>query len=238
MWSGPRNISTAMMRAWGNRSDTVVVDEPFYAFYLRRTGKPHPGAAEVIAHGQSDWHAVVDGLIDPQWKGDRAPSIFYQKQMTHHLLPEVDRQWLGAVTNCFLIRDPKEVILSYIKRNGDPAPEDLGYPQQAEIFECVRAQGGVTPPVIDASDVLQNPARILELLCESLGVAFDRGMLSWPPGPRETDGVWAKYWYAEVVKSTSFQPWREKHDSIPERLEKVYEECRECYQQLYPFRLS
>src|SRR5437016_3491283 len=117
MWSGPRNISTAMMRAWGNRKDTVVVDEPFYAYFLKSTGKSHPGADEVIARGETDWPKVAAAMTGPMPVGKR---VFYQKQMTHHLLPEVDREWLAAVTNCFLIRAPSEVISSYIKKNSDP----------------------------------------------------------------------------------------------------------------------
>ena len=135
MWSGPRNISTAMMRSWGNREDTVVVDEPFYAFYLKATGKNHPGADEVIAHGETDWRKIVAHLTGREFGAAPTTQIFYQKQMTHHLLPEVDRDWLGKVTNCFLIRDPAEVICSYIKKNEDPTVEDLGFVQQLEIFE-------------------------------------------------------------------------------------------------------
>lgn len=236
MWSGPRNISTALMRSWGNRADTVVVDEPFYAFYLRRTGKEHPGAAAIMASGQTDWRAVVAQLTGTAPSGPVAP-IFYQKQMTHHLLPEVDRQWLSAVTNCFLIRDPREVIPSYIKRNGEPTPEDLGFVQQAEIFDWVRKNAVGTPPVIDARDVLQDPERILRLLCQAIPVEFDPAMLSWPPGPRATDGVWAKYWYDQVEKSTSFQPYVEKNEPVPERLREVYTQCRECYERLYEYRL-
>src|SRR5882724_9494034 len=135
MWSGPRNISTAMMRSWGNRADTAVIDEPFYAYYLRATGKKHPGADEVMAGGETDWRNVVDQVTGSVPNGKK---IFFQKQMTHHLLPEVDRQWLSAVTNCFLIRDPAEVITSYIKKNDvDVALEDLGFAQQAEIFDWV-----------------------------------------------------------------------------------------------------
>ena len=149
MWSGPRNISTAMMRAWGNRSDAVVMDEPFYAFYLKETGKQHPGAAEIIAYGETNWRRIVAQC----GRGLSAPTeaqIIYQKQMTHHLLPDVDRDWLGEVTNCFLIRDPAEVICSYIKKNDDPALEDLGFVQQLEIFDWVREHTGAIPPVIDA----------------------------------------------------------------------------------------
>jgi Sulfotransferase domain len=234
MWSGPRNISTAMMRAWGNRDDTIVIDEPFYAYYLRATGIEHPGADEVIATGETDWREVVAHLTGPIANSER---IFFQKQMTHHLLPEINREWLGAVTNCFLIRDPREVISSYIKKREDPALEDLGFVQQAEIFDFVRTRTNAVPPVVDAKDVLQNPERTLRLLCEAIGVEFTEAMLSWPPGLRETDGIWAKYWYGEVAKTTSFQPYRPKHYELPEKFGELYERCRNSYEKLYQHRL-
>ncbi|PYK48674.1 MAG: sulfotransferase family protein [Verrucomicrobia bacterium] len=211
MWSGPRNISTAMMRAWGNRPDTIVVDEPFYACYLKATGKRHPGADEVIAVGETDWRKVAVRLTGLMPEGKR---IFFQKQMTHHLLPEIDRQWLRAMTNCFLIRDPREVIASYIKKREDPALEDLGFTQQAEIFDFVRDHANSVPPVIDAKDVLENPERMLRLLSSAVGVEFSKSMLSWRPGLHETDGLWAKYWYTEVAKTTSFQPYRPTQDEV------------------------
>lgn len=234
MWSGPRNISTAMMRAWGNRPDTLVIDEPFYAFYLKATGKKHPGVDEVIATGETDWQKVVAQLTSPLPNGRR---IFFQKQMTHHLLPEVDREWLGTVMNCFLIRDPREVIASYVKKREDPALEDLGFVQQAEIFDWVCARTDAPPPVIDARDVLENPKRTLGLLCDAVDVEFSESMLSWPPGLRETDGIWAKYWYDEVARSTSFEPYQPKSEVVPERLREIYERCRECYERLYEYRL-
>ena len=234
MWSGPRNISTAMMRAWGNRQDTFVVDEPFYAYYLKATGIQHPGAQEVIATGEIDWGKVVAQLTGPIPKGKR---IFFQKQMTHHLLPEVDRQWVGAVTNCFLIRDPREVIVSYVKKRDDPALEDLGFVQQAEIFDFVRSRTAVIPPIVDAKDVLENPERMLRLLCNAVGVEFSQSMLSWPPGLRETDGMWAKYWYGEVAKTTSFQSYRPTDQQVPERFREIYEACCDCYERLYEWRL-
>lgn len=230
LWSGPRNISTALMRSWGNRADTVVVDEPFYAFYLKATGKKHPGADEVIAHGETDWRKVSAKLTGPVPDGKK---IFFQKQMTHHLLPEIDRDWLRSVTNCFLIRDPAEVITSYIKRNDDPALEDIGFVQQAEIFDWVRQHHCLVPPVIDARDVLENPEKILKLLCQTVGVEFYQAMLSWPPGLRQTDGIWAKHWYGEVVKSTSFQPYKPKNEPVPERLRGVHDRARKCYERLY-----
>ncbi len=215
MWSGPRNISTAMMRAWGNRPDTLVVDEPFYAFYLKATGKQHPGTDEVVATGETDWRKVVDRLTGAIPDDKR---IFYQKQMTHHLLSEVDREWLGAMMNCFLIRDPREVIVSYIKKQEDPTLEDLGFVQQEEIFDWVRAHTRAMPPIIDARDVLENPNRTLGLLCDAMGVEFSESMLSWPSGLRSTDGIWAKHWYGEVARSTGFQPYRAKHNEVPARL--------------------
>ena len=223
-----------MMRAWGNRRDTFVVDEPFYACYLNVTGKRHPGADEVIAAGETDWRKVVAQLAGPVSNGKQ---IFFQKHMTHHLLPEVDREWLGTMTNCFLIRDPREVIASYIKKRDDPALEDLGFTQQAEIFDFVRNRTKSVPPVVDAKDVLEDPERILRLLCDAVGVQFSRSMLSWPPGLRETDGVWAKYWYGEVAKTTSFQPYHPTDQQVPERLHEIYERCRECYERLCEYRL-
>lgn len=235
MWSGPRNISTAMMRAWGNRADTVVVDEPLYAYYLEATGADHPGAAEVIAQGETDWRKVVAHLSDDAVGGR---PIFYQKQMTHHLLPEVDRGWLLRLTNCFLIRDPAEVIASYLKKNHQPTAADLGFPQQREIFDFVRAEMGSIPPVIDARDVLQNPERTLRRLCQAVGVEFSAAMLSWPPGLRETDGVWAKYWYQEVENSTGFRTYEKRECEIPERLRGVHDECRAIYESLREHRLK
>jgi len=245
MWSGPRNISTAMMRAWGNRSDTAVIDEPFYAYYLERTGKGHPVAAEVIATGETDWRKVAASLTkEPIPEGK---CVFFQKQMTHHLLPEIDREWITGLTNCFLIRDPREVILSYIKKNPDPELVDLGFVQQREIFEFVvgtsrrdvrgRRSAASLPIVIDARDVLENPERMLRLLCDATGVPFEKAMLSWPPGLRDTDGIWAKHWYDAVAKSTSFERYKSREGKIPDSLRDIYEQCIDCYEQLYRQRL-
>jgi len=235
MWSGPRNISTAMMRAWGSRPDTFVCDEPFYAYYLFATGRDHPGREEVIAHGETDWRKVIAKLTGRVGGGRR---IFFQKQMTHHLLPEIDRGWLGVVTNCFLIRDPAEVIASYIRKNNDPTLEDIGFIQQAEIFDWARAHTGAMPPVIDARDVVENPEKILRMLCDAVGVEFMDSMLSWGPGLRETDGIWAKHWYGEVEHSTGFRkPAPREPEPLPDRLRGVYERSRECYARLYQYRL-
>jgi hypothetical protein len=236
MWSGPRNISTAMMRAWGNRPDTFVCDEPFYAYYLEKTGREHPGVDEVIAAGETDWRKVIAQLTGDVPGGKR---IFYQKQMTHHLLPEIDRDWLGNVTNCFLIRDPAEVIVSYLKKSGEMSLEDIGFVQQEEIFQFVCDATGAVPPVIDARDVLQDPEQILRLLCESVGVEFTEAMLSWPAGLRQTDGIWAKHWYNEVANSTRFQKPAPpvSPTELPSWAQPIYERAFESYQRLYHLRL-
>jgi sulfotransferase family protein len=225
-----------MMRSWGHRGDTAVVDEPLYAYYLERTGKNHPGAADIIAQGETDWRKIVADLTKGAVPGGKR--IFFQKQMTHHLLPEIDRAWIVDLTNCFLIRDPREVILSYIKKNPDPSLEDLGFVQQCEIFEFVRERTNSIPPVVDADDVLKNPERMLQLLCAAIGVEFDKAMLSWPPGLRETDGIWAKHWYDAVARSTSFAPYKPREGNVPDSLRDVYEKCCECHEQLSKHRLD
>ena len=234
MWSGPRNISTALMRAWGNRPDTFVCDEPLYAHYLKTTGVDHPGAAEVIAHQENDWRKVVGRLTEPVPRGK---DIFYQKQMTHHLLPEIDRDWLGRVTNAFLIREPREMLTSLVKVYPEAGLVDTGLPQQVEIFELVRKETGKIPPVIDSRDVLEDPRGMLSALCSAVGVPFLEAMLSWPPGRRETDGVWAKHWYANVEKTTTFGPYQPKDEPVPRHLEGMYADCVTLYESLHRHRL-
>jgi len=235
MWSGPRNISTALMRSWGNRPDTVVCDEPLYAHYLTVTGKQHPGAGEVVEHHEADWRTVVRGLTGEIPDGK---TVFYQKHMAHHLLPEIDRGWLDELENCFLIRDPREMLTSLARKLEQPLLEDTGLPQQVEIFEQVRRRTGRTPPVIDAKDVLLDPRRLLGLLCESLELEFTDEMLSWLAGRRETDGIWAKHWYENVEASTGFGPYRAKPDQVPQQILDLYDRCVECYEVLSPHRLG
>jgi hypothetical protein len=234
MWSGPRNISTAMMRAWGNRPDTVVSDEPLYACYLDRTGREHPGRDEVLRCHERDWRRAAAWLTGPVPEGK---PIFYQKHMAHHLLPEIEREWLAALTHAFLIRDPREMLLSLTVNLPDATLADTGLAQQVELFEWVRARSGRTPPVLDARDVLEKPRRLLTLLCEAVGVPFDEAMLSWPPGPRATDGVWARYWYGAVERSTGFEPYRPREGTLPAEMEALHSECREYYERLWPHRL-
>jgi hypothetical protein len=234
MWSGPRNISTAMMRAWGNRPDTVVCDEPLYSHYLHMTGRAHRGAAEVIAAGETNLSKVIERLTGPIPDGK---TIFYQKHMTHHVLAGMIGNWMRQLTHAFLIREPGQMLTSLIKHVPDASLADTGYRQQVEIFDWVRESSGKTPPVLDARDVLENPRRLLGLLCDALGVDFNDYMLSWPPGLRDTDGVWAKYWYNEVTTTTSFQPYRAKNEEVPEHLHELLAECRRYYAQLYAHRL-
>jgi hypothetical protein len=234
MWSGPRNISSAMMRSWGNRPDTFVCDEPLYAHYLINTRVAHPGIDEVIQTQENDWRKVVAWLTEFEPAGK---VVFYQKHMTHHLLPQIERGWLDRVTNAFLIREPREVVTSFVKVAGEPRLQDTGLPQQLEIFNWVRERTGTTPPVVDTRDVLTNPAHTLRLLCEALNLEFTDAMLSWPPGPRETDGVWAKYWYDALLKTTNFQPYSPKDDAVPPHLAGLLKEAEEIYETLYAHRL-
>ena len=234
MWSPPRTVSTALMRSWGNRSDTFVCDEPLYAYYLKATGKPHPMAEEIITQHEDDWRAVVAWLTGPIPEGR---SIFYHKQMAHHMLPEIERGWLDGVTNCFLIRDPREMLPSYVKKNGLPRLEDTGYPQMLEIFRQVGSASAATPPVVDARDLLDNPRKMLGRLCDALEAPFEEAMLAWPAGLRKTDGVWAEHWYPEVQHTTSFGPYIPKSEPVHESLDEVLKRCNDAYQELFEHRL-
>jgi hypothetical protein len=234
VWSGPRNISTAMMRAWENRPDTRVVDEPLYAYYLQATGLDHPGRDEVIAAGETDWQRVVASLTGPVPDGR---AVFYQKHMTHHLLPEVGTAWFGQVTHAFLIRDPREVLLSYIKSRPEVTADDLGVPAQLRIHAAVCELTGEEPVVIDGGEFLRDPEGHLRAWCARLGLEFTPRMLAWPAGPRDTDGVWAPYWYDAVLASTGFEAWRPRSHTVPAEHRSVIEECLPGYEALFARRL-
>ncbi len=230
MWSGPRTVSTALMRSFGNRPDTVVVDEPLYSFYLSSTSIDHPGRAEIIASMPADWREVLAQLAGaplPEGK-----SVYYQKHMTHHLLPQVERAAFAGLRHAFLIRDPRQLLASYARVRSAPTLADLGLAQQAEIFATF---GG---PVIDSADILRDPRAALEALCDALGIGFDPAMLSWRAGPRPTDGVWAPYWYDSVWRSTGFGPYRESGggDLSPE-LDGLAAQCQPFYEELAAHRL-
>ncbi len=229
MWSGPRNISTAMMRSWENRPDTHVHDEPFYAFYLQATGYDHPGAEEVIAAYPTDWRVVVQQLTAAPPDG---ATIYYQKHMTHHMLPQVGLDWILPLTNCFLIREPRLMLLSLLKVLPQPKIDQTGLPEQIRIFRYLREATGQTPPMLDSRDVLLNPRATLSRLCTVLDVSFDEAMLSWPAGKRETDGIWAPYWYASVEQSTGFMPYQDRGEAVPEDFADLLRECDELYDEM------
>src|SRR5258706_4296861 len=221
MWSGPRNISTAMMRSFGARDDCVVVDEPLYAHYLVSTGLDHPARYEVIASQPQRWEAVAEALTGPV-DGE----VFYQKQMAHHMLPRIGRQWLAKVENAFLIRAPAQVVASYAKVRGEPTLDDLGYPQQLEIF---RTYGG---PVVDAGAVLRDPEGMLRRLCVALSIGFQERMLHWPPTRRDTDGVFAQHWYGAVERSAGFAPYDPTPVEVPQPLRHLVDQAQPYYDDL------
>lgn len=233
MWSGPRNLSTALLRSWGNRTDTAVTDEPLYAHYLRATGVDHPARHEILAAYDDDWRKVTAWLRGPVPGGH---AIWYQKHMSHHVTDEVDLGWLDALHNCFLIRDPAEVIASYAEVRHEPTLADLGLPQQWRLYSHVVDTGG-TPPVVDAADLLRDPARVLAALCAAVGVAFSERMLWWPPGRRETDGVWANHWYGAVERSTGFAPYAPREVEVTPRHSDLVAAADEIYRRLHAHRM-
>ena len=233
MWSGPRNMSTAMMRAWENRPDTFVVDEPLYGPYLARTGIPHPGAAEVIEAQGRDYLAAMQDCTARTADGR---SIFYQKHMTHHLLPDLDHAWLTQLTNAFLIRDPGEVLASYLRSRGEATADDLGVQRQAEIYNHVQSfQDDIV--VIDAAEFLKQPEAHLRAWCAALGVEFLPQMLAWPAGQRQSDGVWAEHWYKSAWESTGFEPYRKRDVTTPTAYRTLVEQCQDLYQTMFARRL-
>jgi Sulfotransferase domain len=236
MWSGPRNISTAMMRAFENRPDTAVVDEPFYAVFLARTGADHPMRDEVLASQPQDWRDVVASLTGAIPEGR---SVFYQKHMTHHMLPEIGRDWIDGMRNAFLIRDPRDVLASYAEVRGAARLEDIGLVEQHEIFQRVCDRFGHAPPVVDTGDVLRNPEGVLYSLCVALDIAFDASMLRWPAGRRDTDGVWAPAWYASVERSTGFAPpSTAPRQPLSDDLQRVADAAQPLYDDLREHRLT
>jgi hypothetical protein len=234
MWSGPRNISTAMMRAFENRGDCEVIDEPLYAHYLEHTGLDHPGREQVIAAGDTDWRKVAARLTGPAQAG---AALMYQKHMTHHLLPHIGRGWLGQLTHVFLVRDPRRVLVSYIKSRPTVVAADIGVLQQREIYDYVQRSTGVAPLVIDAGEFLQAPEAQLRELCARLGIAFTPRMLHWPAGPRPSDGVWAPHWYAQVYRSTGFEGAPETEVVVPEEFRGLVAEVMPSFEELFERRM-
>lgn len=234
MWSGPRNISTAMMRAFENRTDAVVVDEPLYAAYLARTGIRHPGRGEVLASQPTDIAVAIAGLFAPAPPGRR---VHYAKHMAHHVSPDMDLEWTLGFHNVQLIRDPDEVVASYVRSREACEPADIGLLVQGWLQEFWDAHG-LEVPILDAGAFLRAPEAHLRWLCDWLGIPFSERMLSWPAGPRDSDGVWAPHWYASVWASTGFAPWRPRDVVLCDHDAAVAQACRPVYEALYARRVA
>lgn len=234
MWSGPRNISTAMMYSFGNRPDCFVWDEPFYAFSLLTHGNDHPMRDEIIAANESDWDKLVARCLAPAPVGK---SVFYQKHMTHHMLKGFDRSWILPMTNAFLIRRPERVLASYTKKWADVSLRDIGFVEQAEIFDIVCDHLGQAPAVIDADDVLSDPRGTLGRLCEACAIPFDNHMLSWRKGPKSFDGVWGPHWYNTVWESTGFAKPQIRAVALNNALAKIADAARPHYERLCRYKL-
>ena len=223
-----------MMRAFENRPDTAVVDEPFYAAYLTATGLDHPMRDAVLAAQPTDWRVVVAGLMGPAPEGR---PVFYQKHMTHHMLPDFSLDWMAGSKNAFLIRPPEQVLASYAAKRAEVSLEDIGFVRQAELFDREADRLGAAPPVIEAGDVLANPRAALTALCAALGINFSDAMLGWPAGPRPTDGVWAPAWYDTVERSTGFEAPR-RVVSLDGPTRKIAEAARPYYERLARYRVA
>jgi hypothetical protein len=234
MWSGPRNISTAMMRSWENRSDTQVVDEPFYAYYLNQTKSPHPCFDEVLQSQSQHYEKVTEQLT----AGKCQSEIQYQKHMTHHMLDDVDLAWVENLQHCFLIRSPAQVVHSYTNSRGVCTVEDIGIKRQFELYQHISKITGQNIPIVDSNDVLKNPEKILTLLCNALDMTFSPDMLNWPKGRRTSDGVWAKHWYKSVENSTGFATYAAKTLELKGHQLAVVNEVEPYYQQLFEKRLG
>ncbi|MEQ8846049.1 MAG: hypothetical protein RIB58_14475 [Phycisphaerales bacterium] len=230
MWSGPRNISTAMMRSWEARGDTLVVDEPLYARYLAQTGLDHPGAEAVIEAGQTDLNVLASELAAPPPEPYR---YVYQKHMAHHLLAGTDLRWIGSLTNALLVREPREMLTSLLEVLPNPDLDATGLPAQAALLERFGAL-----PVVDSRQVLERPDGMLRALCDALGVPFTERMLVWKPGRRPTDGVWAEHWYASVEASTGFAPYKPKSAQVPARHLPLLRSCETLYERIVAHALA
>ncbi len=231
MWSGPRNISTAMMRSWEARGDTLVIDEPLYAHYLKQTGIDHPSAHEVIEAGETDTAKVIEDLTAPPPE----PYLYvYQKHMAHHLLPGMDLVWVDGLTNALLVREPREMLTSLLEVLPNPDLDATGLPMQVELQERFHW----SLPVADSRTVLEQPAGTLRALCQATGAPYTDRMLSWQPGPRPTDGIWAKHWYASVERSTGFGPYKRKDAEVPSRHLPLLRACEALYERLIDHALE
>lgn len=234
MWSGPRNLSTAMMYAFAARGDCAVWDEPFYAAYLKATGIEHPMRDQIIAAHESDPEKVAQGCVG---EIPHEQSHFYQKHMTLHMIPEFDRGFMRALTNVFLIRHPARVVASYAKKREGPTLQDIGFVQQAELFDQVADWSGEAPLVIDSADIRANPEAALKTLCSELGLLFTDKMLTWPAGPKPFDGIWAPHWYGAVHRSTGFEDPEGPLPDLPPEYQDIVDQALPYYERLASFKM-
>lgn len=234
MWSGPRNLSTAMMYAFAARGDCAVWDEPFYAAYLSRTGIDHPMRDGIIAAHEADPAKVAAACAAPAPDGQ---PLFYQKHMTLHMLPGIDRGFMRRCQNVFLIRHPARVVASYAKKREGPTLADIGFTQQADLFDEVAGWQGEPPVVIDSADIRANPKAALTALCTALGIPFTEAMLHWPAGGHASDGIWAAHWYGAVHRSTGFEDPEGPLPDLPEDYARLVEQALPHYERLWAVRL-
>jgi hypothetical protein len=227
-WSGPRNISTALMRSWSSRKDTFVTDEPFYAYYLKETNLKHPLFKEIINKYPSNYDEVVNYLTN---KIQNDKKIWYQKHMAHHIFNFNNIEWLNNCENCILLRHPKEVIHSYSKKNKLNSVEELGYPQQYEIIKYLK-KINKSYLIIDSSELLKNPEEVLSNWCMKINVKFDKSMLKWEKGHYISDGIWWKSWYDNVIKTTGFKEYEKKDINIENKYDSIYNESMKYYSYL------
>jgi hypothetical protein len=227
MWSGPRNVSTALLRSFEARGDAEVVDEPLYASFLAATGKQHPGRDAILASQPTEPRAALAAL-----QASGALPLRYEKHMAHHWRAEWQRQDFGEARHAFLVRDPARVVASYVKVREAPVPEDLGYHQQVQWLEHVTDTLGQPAVVVDGDALLADPPAVLAALCTALGVPWVPAMTTWAPGRRATDGVWAPWWYAAVEASTGFGPPSRAVPEVPAGLQHVVDACRGPYERL------
>lgn len=233
MWSGPRNLSTAMMRSFDARGDCACVDEPFYAHYLIATGLPHPMRDEVIASQPADWRDALPGLTSVPCD----KPLQYQKHMVQHMLPDMDLGWTRAVTNVFLIREPERVAASFALKRGLPDPMELGFDRQWQMFQQMAADGPA-PVVIDSADIRRDPERALRLLCDAISIPFTDNMLTWEPGSRPEDGVWGAVWYDAVNGSTGFAGAEGPLPELDSELQKLADALRPAYDAIAEHKLA
>ena len=230
MWSGPRNISTAMMRSFSSRSDTYVSDEPFYANYLMRTGIDHPGREEIIESYDTDYDSVISDLQNdiPDNK-----SIWYQKHMAQHIDPTDNLNWTNNFLNCLLIRNPNEVIPSFLQKSSITDLDELGYSQQLKLLKY----HDYKIPTVDAKDILLNPKSMLTKICSFFKIEFEKEMLFWNQGPHPQDGIWGKYWYDRLWESTTFSTYKENTSFVDDQYKDLLEKCTIIYNELYKYRI-